>query len=378
MDAVVLGACGAVGREVSAGLVAGGVFDRVLLADLDLAGLRALGRQIQGPVSIRRVDAADRTALRRALRGAGLLVNCTTYRLGVQALQAAMAERVDYLDLGGLYNTPKQLALDARARRAGIRAVIGCGATPGLSNVLARRAADMLERVDEVHVSFASHRDLAPSRGLLDTLLDEFRPGIPRFTWRRGRLQEVAPFEGATRVRFPPPLGEQDVFYVPHSETYTLPRFLGNGLREVAVRGTWRPSDMETLGALARLGLTSDRPVRVGGARVRPLDVVREVILARPPRDPDAPWAFYLDVRVVGERDGRRAVIRQAATHPPGWGPAATGRMTAVPAVAGAEALARGEVGGPGVVPPEAAFDPDPFIRAVRRGGIKVTMRQGR
>lgn len=378
MDAVVLGACGAVGREVSSGLVAGGAYDRVLLADLDLAGLRLSGRELHGSVSIRRVDAADATALRRALRGAGVVVNCTSYRFGVQALQAAIAEGVDYLDLGGLYNTPRQLALDARARRAGIRAVIGCGATPGLSNVLARRAADLLDRVEEVHISFASHRDLAPSRGLLDTLLDEFRPGIPRFTWREGRLQEVAPFEGAMRVRFGAPLGNQDVYYVPHSETYTLPRFLGNGLREVAVRGTWRPSDMEMLAALARLGLTSDRPIRIEGAQVRPLDVVREVILSRPPRDPSAAWAFYLDVRVVGERHGRRAVIRQAATHPLDWGPAATGRMTAVPAVAGAEALARGEVAGPGVVPPEAAFDPDRFIRAIRRSGIKVTMRQGR
>jgi lysine 6-dehydrogenase len=373
MRVVVLGACGAVGREVTAGL-AGRDGWSLLLVDLDRNRLRALAGRIGGDAAIRRSDVSDAQGLRSVLRGADVVVNCTTYHLGVRVLRAAIAERVDYLDLGGLHNTPRQLALDERARKAGIRAVIGCGATPGLSNVLVWRAASRLDTVREVNISFASHRDLAPSPGLLDTLLDEFRPGVARFVWRQGRLREVEPFDGRRRVRFPPPIGDQDVFYVPHSETYTLPRALGNGLREVAVRGTWRPSDMRALRALARMGLTSTRPVAVGGVRVRPIDVVRAALLARPPREPGRPFAFYLVVEVAGERGGRRVVIRQGARHPVGWGEAATGRMTAVPAVVGARFLAEGGVSGTGVLPPEVAFEPDSFVREVRRAGVRVSM----
>ena len=46
--------------------------------------------------------------------------------------------------------------------------------------------------------------------------------------------------------------------------------------------------------------------------------------------------------------------------------------MTAVAAVAGARLLA-GEAGRPGVLPPEAAFEPEPFVRAVRAGGVSVS-----
>jgi lysine 6-dehydrogenase len=318
------------------------------------------------------VDATDDRGLRAAIRASALLLNCTTYVLGIPILRAAIRERVDYLDLGGLYNTPRQLALDPAARRAGVRAVIGCGATPGLSNVLARRATDLLDEAREVHVSFASHRDLAPSPGLLDTILDEFRPGVPRYTWRRGALVAVAPFEGARRVRFPPPLGDQEVYYVPHSETYTLPRFLGRGLREVAVRGTWRPADMRTLRSLADIGMTSDRSLRVNGVRVRPLDVLRTLLLNDPPSVPGAPWAFWLDVEVAGVRDGRSLALRHRATHPLSWGTDATGRMTALPAVVGARLLAEGQ-GEPGVRPPEAMFEAERFLREVRRGGIRIT-----
>jgi lysine 6-dehydrogenase len=373
MRAVVLGACGAVGREVAAGLGRSPTFERVVLADLDARRLREVARGLEGDVETRRVDASEGSALRAALRGGDLLVNCTTYHLGVQILRAAIAEGIDYLDLGGLYNTPRQLDLGDRARRRGIRAVIGCGATPGLSNVLARRGVDRLDVAREIHISFASHRDLVASPGLLDTLLDEFRPGVARYTWRNRRLHEVRPFDGARRVRFPAPLGDQEVYYVPHSETYTLPRSFGDGLREVAVRGTWRPAHMRTLRALSELGLTSDRPIRVGGRAVKPLDVLRTLLLADPPTDPGEPWAFFLHVEVVGERRARAASVVSRASHPASWGTHATARMTAVPAIAGAELLARGEVAAPGVLPPEAAFRPERFLALVRDGGVRIT-----
>jgi saccharopine dehydrogenase-like NADP-dependent oxidoreductase len=61
------------------------------------------------------------------------------------------------------------------------------------------------------------------------------------------------------------------------------------------------------------------------------------------------------------------------ASHPASWGSHATARMTAIPAVAGAELLARGEVADPGVLPPEAAFPPERFLRLVRKGGVRIT-----
>lgn len=371
MRALVLGAAGVVGREVAAGLAAEGAVDALVLGDVDASGLRSLAREVDG--TPRRVGGSDQRSLRAAMRGADLVVNCTTYHLGLAVTRAAIASGAHYLDLGGLYNTPKQMALDREARRAGVAVVIGCGATPGLSNVLVRRAADRLDAVREVHISFASHRDLAPSPGLLDTILDEFRPGVPRFVWRAGRLRPVSPFDGARRVRFPPPLGMQEVYYVPHSETYTIPRSLRGELREVAVRGTWRPEDMRTLASLSRLGLTGDQPVRAEGASVAPLALLRALLLADPPTEPDLPWAFFLHVEVTGVRGRRKATVVQRASHPISWGRRATGRMTAVPAVVGAGEMARGAVRGTGVLPPERAFDPLAFLRGVRRLGVTVT-----
>lgn len=64
-------------------------------------------------------------------------------RAGVHA--AVLADTDD--DLGAL------LALDGDARRAGVVVAAGCGLVPGLADVLARHAADALDRADEVHVA---------------------------------------------------------------------------------------------------------------------------------------------------------------------------------------------------------------------------------
>ncbi len=374
MKAVVLGAAGLIGREVAGTVVRRGAFDGVVLADRQRGPLRKVAADLGEGVEVRETDALDRSSLSRALKGSDVLVNCTTYHLGVRVLTAAARAGVHYVDLGGLYNTPHQLEMSDRVSSAGVTAVIGCGATPGVSNVLARWGTESLDRAEKVEIAFASFRDLAASPGLLDTILDEFRPAIPRFFWRDGDFVPTVPFEGRRRVHFPSPVGAQDVFYVPHSETHTIHRFLP-GVREVSVRGTWRPRDMARLQAVASLGLTDERPVSVDGVRVVPLHVLREVLLAQPPPPDGEPWAFFLSVSVTGRANGSRTEVRMTASHPPDWGTATTGRMTGIPAAIGAEMIARGRTNGVGVLPPEAAFEPGDFLRELRNEGLTFRRR---
>lgn len=361
MKAIVLGAAGLIGSVVAETMVRRGVFDDIILADVRPDRIPELG----GAARIG-VDVRDESALADALDGNDVLVNCTTYHFGVEVLKAAIAANVAYVDLGGLHNTPRQIEMDAAARRAEVIAVIGCGATPGLSNVLARRGMELLGGIDEVHISFASHRDLAPSAGLLDTILDEFRPGVDRYYWSDGSLVNVEPFSGTRGVRFDEPVGMQDVFYVPHSENHTLSQNLP-GVKLVAVRGAWRTDDMDLLRTLARAGFTSEDPIEVQGTEVSPLLMLRTILLDG--HEPtDRPCCFFLHVEA---RSGDRRV-EFSVSHPLEWAARATGMMTGIPAALGAELIAKGRADGVGVRPPEAAFDPEEFLDLVAGEGITV------
>ncbi|NIV30086.1 MAG: hypothetical protein GWN58_11480, partial [Anaerolineae bacterium] len=108
---------------------------------------------------------------------------------------------------------------------------------------MARRGADQLDEVDEIQINFAAFRCPAPAPGLLITLLWEFHPQTEeRLYYRDGEFHWVGPFEGAKMVNFPGPIGEQEVYYIPHPETRTMPQSLG--AKAVSVHGCFPPHAM--------------------------------------------------------------------------------------------------------------------------------------
>src|SRR6266849_1467248 len=377
MRAVILGGCGAMGSEATRDLATTSDFDEITIADLNVAQAQALADKLNA-ITVREhvhavpVDASDEDALVTVIRGQDVVVNTMTYHFGLQATRAAIRAGVNYLDLGGLHNTPKQLALNHEAQAAGVTIVLGCGATPGVTNILARRGANDLDTVDAIHIAFASHRSIAPSPGLLDTILDEFSPEESRFFYEEGRLVEVQPFDGAQLVTFQPPVGTQEVYFVPHSETHTMPRFIGKGLRRVDVRGAWRPETMQALRLFLNYRLITSDFVQVNGTKLRAKEFLRAHLLqaASNWHAGDAgDWAFLLHVEVKGTRAGREASRIYRTSHPgmSEWGQQATARMTGSPVSIGAQLLAHGEGRSTGVVAPEAAFEPTRFISELAR-----------
>ncbi len=385
MRAVVVGGCGAMGTETTRDLAATADFERITIADLNMDRAQALADELNAAtgrdhVRAARVDAADEDSLVAVMREHDVVANTMTYHFGMPATRAAIRAGVSYVDLGGLHNTPKQLALDEQAREAGVSIVLGCGATPGVTNVLACRAAAELDTVEAIHIAFASHRSIAPSPGLLDTVIDEFSPEASRFYWEDGRLIEVQPFDGARTVTFRAPVGAQEVYFVPHSETHTMPRFIGKGLRRVDVRGAWRPEIMQALRLFLNFRLITSDPVQVNGTTVRAKEFLRAHLLeqaATGHAHDEGDWAFLLHVEVEGARDGRAARRIYRTSHPDmsTWGRQATAKMTGIPASIGVQLLARGAVQRTGVLAPEAAFDPAVFIAALATRGIQVEER---
>jgi saccharopine dehydrogenase-like NADP-dependent oxidoreductase len=352
---VVLGAAGEVGRALTEDLAVHSEADEIIATDLDGRSVAAMADEFGPRVSAVEVDVHDRERSLGVLEGADLLMNCTSFLLAREAFGLAAAARVNYADL---ISEPTEA--DRRlVEEAGITAISGLGATPGLSNVLVAHAAGELEKIEEVHVSWASFRTIAPSRGLLDTILWELADDCPtRRYFQSGRHHRARFMEGSRVVEFAEPVGMQRVYYVPHPEVETVPRNFST-LSFCAVRGTWRPELMADFAVLNRYGLLD------GGA----VEATKEQIWRRfGGRRDDSGWYLFVQVEVIAVRENGEATRRVYNVHHPlDWRHEATGRMTGVCAAVGAQLLARRGTSRAGFVDPEVYYDPNEYLAELEK-----------
>jgi lysine 6-dehydrogenase len=365
MPIVVLGGAGEVGAALSADLADCPEVDELIVADVDRERAAEVAAKLGSNAEAASVDVHAPAGVIELLAGADLLVNCTSFTLFDAVLELALRAGVDYADL---ISEPTEAQRQA-AEEAGITAISGLGATPGLSNVLVRHAADELDELEEAHISWVSLRTIAPSRGLLETILWELADACPtRQYFQNGRYEHAGAMEGSRLVTFAPPVGRQRVYFVPHTEVRTLPRHFTE-LRFCAVRGTWRPELMDDVRVLDKYGLLEGDM----------LEATEERIWERLGGERDhEPWLLFVNVEVVGRRDG--APVRRVydVSHPVTWGQEGTARMTGVCAGVGAQLLARHGRTATGFVDPEVYYEPAEFLAELeRRASVVVTWREG-
>jgi lysine 6-dehydrogenase len=378
MKVLSLGGAGAVCQHATRDLAEFSTFAQIVIGDYDIGAAEKLAAEIGDPrVSALKVNAEDYDGLVRAFGDYDVILNGLPWKYDLAVTRACVEAGVSGLDVS---TEEDQWSYDAAAREKDIVFVPGVGATPGITNAMARRGADQLDQVDgvpqvdEIQINFAAFRCPAPSPGLLITFLWEFHPQIEsRLYYREGEFHWVGPFEGLKMVNFPGPIGEQEVCYIPHPETRTMPKSLG--ARAVSVHGCFPPHAMRLAKAMLESGLYSEERIVVQGVETTAFELMHEILLQLPKSKETPLWAYGLVVEVFGQKDGRDLKLTYWNRHPPQeeWGgQAAYYKNIAIPLSIGAQMIARGDVKARGVVPPETAIDPEVFFAELSRRGIEI------
>lgn len=358
MRVAVLGAGGTIGPAITRDLAESEEVDALALLDLDGDRARAVAQAHGGgKATAAAVDASDRQGLTLMLEGYGLLVNAASYRVNLAAMDACLAAGCGYLDLGGLYHvSAQQLALHDVFAEQGLLAVLGCGAGPGKTNVMAARCARGLDSVDAVRCASAG-LDEDPPEGLstpyaLDTLLDEVT--VAPVVVRDGRPAELEPLADGGEVAFPEPFGRRGSIYTLHSEVLTLGGSLGAS--EVDFRLSLSPAVQSALLEIRALPAGERRALR--------------------PSPPSPRTWSAQHVEVAGTRDGQaQTVVMTALTGPhEAWGLGGGIVSTASVAAAATRLYARGKLAAAGVLPPERVLDPDALFAELETRGTRFAL----
>ncbi len=128
----------------------------ITIGDLDLTAAQSVAAACGEKARARRIDVTDHAALIEEMRQVDIVMNCVGpfFRFGVPVLQAAIEARIDYLDFCDDPEPTKSMhELYARAREANITAIIGLGASPGITSILAARAREELDETEELIVA---------------------------------------------------------------------------------------------------------------------------------------------------------------------------------------------------------------------------------
>jgi lysine 6-dehydrogenase len=372
MKVLALGGAGAVCQHATRDLAEYSDFDEIIIGDFNMAAAEALAAEISDPrLRAVRVDAEDLSQLIKVCGDADVVLNGLPWKYDLAVTRACVEAGVSGLDVS---TEETQWDYDAAANEKDIIFIPGMGATPGITNAMARRGADYLEELDEIQINFAAFRCPAPAPGLLTTFIWEFHPEIEsRLYYKDGEFHSVGPFEGTKTVSFPGPIGEQEVCYIPHPETRTMPKSLG--AKAVSVHGCFPPKAMRLAKTMLDWGLYGAEPVTVHGVEAQPADLMHEILMQVPETKETELWAYGLLVEVFGTRDGRDVKVKLWNRHPPQeeWGgKAAYYKNIAIPLSIGVQMIARGDVKQRGVVPPELAIDPEIFFAELARRRIEI------
>jgi len=322
----------------------------VTAADLSDENLRNL--RDCSAIHTLQADLSDPTRVREIISDHDVVLGALPSRIGFRTLDAVLRSGKCYCDIS--FMPEDAMELDPLARQHGATAVVDCGVSPGLSNMMVGHAVARLDRADcaEIYVGGLPKVRLWPYQ-----YKAPFAPSdvIEEYT-RPARIVENG------RIVVKPALSDPELMDFP--QVGTLEAFNTDGLRSLlkTVRVTEMrektlryPGHIELMRVLRETGFFDQSPIDVKGVMVRPRDVTARLLFPRWTYQQDEEEFTILRVVVVGMKNGKelRFTYELYDEYDRGSGTSSMARTTGFPCVIVARMLAHRRFAEPGVFPPE-------------------------
>src|SRR6266403_5923569 len=189
---------------------------------------RFLGKK--STIAVTEVNARNLRGIVKAAKGCQLIVNASASVFNEIVLRAALRLRAHHMDLSShLTRHPfraEQFHYTKKFKEKKRAALINAGAAPGLTNLLVKRGADVLDEVEAVHIRLyeSTEGDDPISQWSPEVSFDEAvsHPQV----YRNGKFQLGKRFSEIEKFRFADPIGTARVVLAAQDEVATLPRFI--------------------------------------------------------------------------------------------------------------------------------------------------------
>ena len=342
--------------------------------------------KVAGVFKAHALDAMDTAAVAALIRETGceIVINVGSPFVNMTVLDACIETGVAYMDTA-IHEDPRKICetppwygnYEWKKRQAtidaGVTAILGIGFDPGVVNVWARAAADMMDKVtaiDIVDINAGSHGKYFATNFDPEINFREFTGTV--YSWQGGKWQENQMFEIGQTWDLPI-VGPSKAYLSGHDEVHSL----SANYPEADVRFWMGFGDhyINVFTVLKNLGLLSEQPVVTAeGLEVVPLKVVKAVLPDPATLAPGYTGKTLIADFVKGEKDGKpvEVMIYNSADHKEAFeevGSQGISYTAGVPAVAAAILVAEGVWDVKKMVNVEE-LDPKPFINLLNTIGL--------
>jgi len=332
----------------------------IMIADYDEDAAGALAKELGARCRSMKVDANRESELVRAIAGYDVAISGIGpfYKYEHKVAKGALDAGVPYVSICDDYDAAEAVfELDAEAKRKGVTILTGLGWTPGISNILARMGADLLDDIEEIAVAWGGSASDSEGYAVILHTIHIFTGFVPSF--QHGRKKMVRAGGDREKVVFPEPVDEIYVYNLGHPEPVTIPRFIN--VKNVTLKGGLSEEELNQVARyLARARLTNS---------VRRKDIMGKAVKALGPLlfklgKPDNPCSA-IRVDVIGMKGGKpKHITYGAADH--------MNALTGLPLSIGALMVGRGLIARPGVQAPESCVDPATFLAELGKRDVKI------
>jgi len=269
----------------------------ITLADIDINLANRVKDKIKSTkLSTMKVDAGKLEDIEKAAKGVDAIINLTLTAFDSNIMQAALRNGAHYVDTS--FGEPsilnirardnilsqiiekQPLGLDNEFREAGLTALLGCGSSPGVFNVLSRYVSDKLDTVDAIRIRFG-RRTLINSSEVVKGWAPTWSPfralwgyAVEPTIFEDGEYKKYPIYAKCEDYTFPDPVGTIPLVYHQHQEPISLPHFIGKGIKYCDFKYT---VDKQA-GTFIKTGFADSDPVEVKGVKIVPRDVLLKLV----------------------------------------------------------------------------------------------------
>ncbi|NOX65761.1 MAG: saccharopine dehydrogenase [Chlorobi bacterium] len=265
MKVIILGA-GLIGAPMAIDLAKENEFD-VGVADINRASLDKLQSH---NIKLIETDLSIPETVRKVISDYDYVINAVPGSLGFKTLRSIIEAGKNVVDIAFYENDPFEL--DELAKEKNVTAIVDCGVSPGLHNILIGNAAQRLDSIEDITIyvgglpqvkepPFEYKAVFSPS----DVIEEYIRPARIK---ENGKIVTKPPLSDLEIINFPG-VGELEAFNSDGLRTLLHTIDVPN-MKEKTLRF---PGHVEKISLLKDIGLFDKEELAINGNNIKPIDI---------------------------------------------------------------------------------------------------------